>query len=65
MEFNNMTQKKRSGSVTVDASKRQAAPIICEIPKTRSAFTHLSAIMPITAGIMQEAIPSVRNTLPI
>ncbi len=58
------TQKNEPGLLTSGIKKRIAAPIRWHNPNNRSAFIHLSAIMPVIVGINIAEIPIVEKIAP-
>src|SRR5215217_8514399 len=62
--FSKITQKKTLGSVTKGRQKSTTAPHKCITPYNFSAFTYLSAIIPVMVGIKMAEIPIVEKIAP-
>lgn len=62
--FRSITQNIVVGSFTIGKVKSTPAPRRWQIPKSFSAFIHLSAMIPKRAGINKEAIPIVEKRAP-
>jgi hypothetical protein len=62
--FRSIIQNIVVGSVTIGIVKSTTAPRRWQMPKSFSAFIHLSATIPKRAGINKEAIPMVEKSAP-
>jgi hypothetical protein len=59
-----ISQNSVRGSSTAGTRNSNAPPTRCSTPYSRSAWTHLSATMPISAGMNSEASPMVEKIAP-